>query len=166
MNDQNTAADAGVPIAADPAAPPTDDPTPPPRRTLGPLQMLRNALRARVTGVRAHLEHAQWGDHRATASALRMLTDLVADMLGPDTPEDSLRGALSDLTAGRTEDARKSLEAARETLRAQGAGTEAGGVDKAVALIGAAEVTLLAGDRADAQSLIERALAVIEAPGG
>jgi hypothetical protein len=166
LNDQNTTADAAVPISADTAAPPADDRTPPPGRTLSRLQVLRNALRARVTGVRAHLEHAQWGDHRATASALRMLTDLVADMLGPDTPEDSLRGALSDLTAGRTEDARKSMEAARETLRAQGMGIEAGWVDKAVALIAAAEATLLAGDRADAQSLIERALAVIEAPGG
>lgn len=157
---------AGVAVAIEPGAEaPADDPTPPTGRMLSPLQMLRNALKARITGIRGHLVHAEWGDHRATAAALRMLTDLVADMLGPDTPEDSLRGALSDLVAGRTTDAEKSLGAALAVLRAGDTGIETHRVDALAGTIEAAQATLQVGDRADAQRLIEAALAIIQPPG-
>lgn len=149
MDDSDPAADA---IAA------------PPVHTTNIFQTLRAALKGRVTAIRAHLEHARYGDHRGTVAALTHLTDLVSDMFGPDSPEDSLRGALSDLAAGRSDDARKALKAANVSLRAEGTGIEAERINALVALIAAAEATLQAGDRADARNLVERALAIIEPP--
>lgn len=93
------AQDAAIDSVAD--AERTTFPADPPHRFTSEWQTIRTALKARIAGVRGHLTHACNGDHRATAAALTALTDLVRDMFGPDSPEDGLRGALTDLEAGR-----------------------------------------------------------------
>ena len=94
MPDPDTAADtAGMPPVAMAAMPPAGDAaeavlTPPGDDTdaerRGSAEAFRDALKARIGGVRAHLVDAAAGDHRATVSALTKLTDLVDYMLGPD----------------------------------------------------------------------------------
>jgi hypothetical protein len=130
------------------------------RYALSGMARLRAVLRTRIAGVRAHLADAAKGDTRATVSALGGLTDLIHLLFANDTPADSLNAALAALAAGRTDDVRKALEAARASLIAgqTGAGTEPGGVVVTVQVIESAESTLAAGDRADCQRLIETAL--------
>jgi hypothetical protein len=126
------------------------------------LQAIRDALKARISGVRVHLAHARNGDHRATVSALTALTDLVREMLGPDSPSDSLRGALADLAAGRTDDARMALDAARAVLASGRTPFEAGESDAIVAVIDGALHALGLADLAGCSRLTVTALDLVE----
>lgn len=138
-------------------------PSQPPGRAGSEWQTIRTALKARIAGVRAHLTHACNGDHRATVAALTALTDLVRDMFGPDSPEDSLRGALADVAASRIDDARTALEAARTVLtRGQGPAADAAEHEAAEGAIAAALLALTAGDRSACAELIQTALDHVE----
>lgn len=131
-------------------------------RLVNELQAIRDALKARMAGVRAHLADARNGDHRATVSALTGLIDLVRDMLGSDQPEDSLRGALADLAAGRVDDARKSLEAARSALLAGDARSHTRNAGTVVDRIEDALFKLASDDPAACARLTEVALDLAE----
>jgi hypothetical protein len=144
------------------AAEPVTIPTRPPGRVVSELQAMRDALRARIAGVRAHLAHARNGDHRATVSALAALTDLVREMLGPDSPSDSLRGALADLAAGRTDDAQAALNAAKHVLASGRTPFEARERDAIVAVIGGALHALSLADLGGCSRLTATALDLVE----
>jgi hypothetical protein len=148
--------------ATDTIAEVTSFPMKPPGRAVSEWQAIRTALKARIAGVRAHLTHACNGDHRATVAALTALTDLVRDMFGPDNPEDSLRGALADLAAGRTDDARTALDAARTVLARRQGSVGAAGQEAAEGAISAALLALAIGDRSACTDLIETALDHVE----
>jgi hypothetical protein len=141
-------------------AAPADAENPQPRGR-ATFDRVREALKARIGGVRAHLADAAAGDHRATVAALTKLTDLVHEMFGPDRSDHSLRSALTALAAGRNDYARGALEAARASLSAGDAhlGPEE---SDAVATIERAEAAIGAGDRVTATRLIETALDLVE----
>lgn len=145
----------------EPAAPAPLLLTGPASRPVRRANAVRDALKARIPGIRAHLTDAANGDHRATVSALTRLTDLVHDMFGPDSPEDSLRAGLTALAAGRDNGARSALDAASTTLRDGETYLEAGKTEAIMASIAEAEGALAAGDRAACQRLIEIALGMI-----
>ena len=170
--DTNKAADAGPKPGADAPsgaigleATPAEDVTFPARptgRVASELERVRDALKARIGGVRVHLADAAKGDHRATVAALTRLTDLVHDMFGPDRPEDSLRGALADLAAGRTEDARTALHSARAVLASETTAFEAGESEAIVAVIDGALHALDQADVAGCSRLAMTALDLVE----
>ncbi len=155
------ASDAGATSAVtDPVEAPETDSLPG-GRLVNELQAIRDALKARMAGVRAHLADARNGDHRATVSALTGLIDLVRDMLGPDRPEDSLRGALVDLAAGRVDDARKFLEVARSTLLAGKAHADMRNAGAVVDRIDDALFKLASDDHAACARLTQVALEIV-----
>ena len=154
------AQDAAINTVAD--AELTTFPADPPHRLTSEWQTIRTALKARIAGVRGHLTHACNGDHRATVAALTALTDLVRDMFGPDSLEDSLRGALADLASGRIDDARTALDAARTVLASGQAPIGAAASEAADGAIAAALQALSSGDRTACAELTGKALDLVE----
>jgi hypothetical protein len=124
------------------------------------FQKIRAEFRDRLAHVRTHIETARNGDWRSGAEGLSLLTELVHDMLGADTPADTLRNALAAMAAGRTYDALGLLQAARTALAA-GDSNDPGKPeqnDAAIENIDEALAALAAGRRADCMRLTEAAL--------
>jgi len=160
----NTAAPDGYAETADAIAagePGAHEPESHARSLDGEIAAMRARIKAGLAGVRGLLSTASNGDHRATVSALSGLTNLVHEMLGPDTPSDSLRGALADLAAGRTEDARTALTAARTVLASGKPGVDPAEREEIDGTIGGALLALERGDRAASAMLAQTALDMI-----
>jgi hypothetical protein len=118
------------------------------------VQAMRAGFKQRLEHVRNHITAARNGDAKGAAEGLSLLTDLVHDMLGQDTPFDCLRLAQTALATDRTDDARGALQSARTLLEA----SDDPGRGSVLAQVNHALMALAAGNRADCMRLIDNAL--------